>query len=122
MNDLKTFLLNFLESIDYSESKEEFIDNFTSVIYLKSIETLLNTFPQDKQESIRGKLSSATSAEALMTVVNGNFDQKAFQDTARVTSEKVFNEYLDTIQDVLTDEQKSRLQQFLQSISTPATP
>jgi ABC-type long-subunit fatty acid transport system fused permease/ATPase subunit len=116
MKDLKDLILKFLEAIEYSDNKEEFINNFTSIIYLESVETLLNTFPQDKQEVVKQQLSSAKSTEAVMAIVNINFDQKSFQDTVTVASEKVFTEYLDLIKDVLTDKQKSKLQQFLQLI------
>jgi len=46
MNDLKNILLKFLEAIEYSDDKEEFIDNFTTIIYLDSVETLLVTLPK----------------------------------------------------------------------------
>jgi predicted lactoylglutathione lyase len=118
MNDLKNILLKFLETIKYSDNKEEFINNFTTIIYLDSIEALLITFPQDKQSLIKQQLSSAKSTEELMVIVNSNFNQQSFHDTVAATSQKVFNEYLDEIKDVLTDEQKSKLQQFFQSIST----
>jgi len=57
-----------------------------------------------------------------MTVVNSNFNQQSFQDAVTAASQKVFSEYLDEIKDVLTDEQRSKMQQFLQSISAHTTP
>lgn len=121
MNDLKNILLKFLETIEYSDNKEEFINNFTTIIYLNSVEALLITLPQDKQDSIKQQIGSAKTTEELMMIVNNNFNQQSFQDAVSATSQKVFNEYLDEIKDVLTDEQKSKLQQFLQLISAPAT-
>jgi hypothetical protein len=122
MNDLKNILLKFLEAIEYSDDKEEFIDNFTTIIYLDSIETLLVTLPEDKQALIKEQIGLAKSTEELMTVVNSNFNQQSFQDAVAAASQKVFSEYLDEIKDVLTDEQKSKMQQFLQSISAHTTP
>jgi hypothetical protein len=122
MNDLKNILLKFLEAIEYSDDKEEFIDNFTTIIYLDSVETLLVTLPEDKQALIKEQIGLAKSTEELMTVVNSNFNQQSFQDAVTAASQKVFSEYLDEIKDVLTDEQRSKMQQFLQSISAHTTP
>ena len=115
MNELKNFILNFLEIIEYTGEKEEFIDKFTSIIYLDSVEALLKALPQEKQDLIKQQLSSAVSTEELMTVVNSNFDQKSFQDSVATTAKTVFGEYLEEIEDVLTGEQKTKLEDFFES-------
>lgn len=112
MNDLRGFLTNFLTTIDYPDDKDEFINQLTSTIYLEAVSEVLKSEPQDKQDRIKQQLSSATTPEALLQVVDKNFDQETFQETLKTTSQKVFADYLETINPVLTDEQKTKLEQF----------
>ena|SRR3989344_8933650 len=115
MNDLRIFLSNFLNTINYPESKEDFINKFLSAIYLETIDELIKTLPQDKQALISQKLESAKTPEFLQQVVNNNFDQNLFNKTLQKTSERLFREYLETINETLTDEQKDKLQEYFAS-------
>lgn len=120
MNDIKTFLNNFLTAIDYPDDKEEFINNLTSAIYLETINVLLDLQSQEKKEQIKQQLSLATTPENLQEVVNNNFDKVVFENTIKDCSQKVFLDYLDTIDSSLTEEQKIKIQQYFASV-TPQT-
>lgn len=113
MIDLKTFLQNFLNTIDYPDDKEKFISKLLFAIYSASVDEAMNTLPQDKQTSIKQQLQTVPNFESLQQIINNNFDQSIFQEALKRNSEKVFSEYIDTIDPVLSGDQKSKLQAFL---------
>jgi hypothetical protein len=117
MNDLKTFLSNFLDTINYPDNKEEFINKLLSAIYLDAVDESLKTLPAEKQTEIRDKFKTATTPEAIQEVVNTSFDQNLFQQALQKSSQKLFSEYLQTIDDVLSDEQKTKLQGYFSSVA-----
>jgi hypothetical protein len=121
MNDLKTFLSNFLDTINYPDNKEEFINNLLSAIYLDAVDESLKTLPQEKQTEIQEKFKTVTTPEAIQEVVSSNFDQNLFQQTLQKSSQKVFSEYLETIGDVLSVEQKTKLDEYFASQAPKAT-
>ena len=122
MNDLKTFLNNFLTTIDYPDDKEEFINKLTSAIYLDAVDETLKTLPQEKQAEIQEKLKTATTPEAIQEIVNASFDKNIFQQALQKSSQTVFADYLQTIEDTLSDEQKIKLQEYFASVSPNQIP
>jgi len=115
MNDLKTFLSNFLDTINYPDNKEEFINKLLSAIYIDALDESLKSLPQDKQTEIQEKFKTAITPEAVQAVVAESFDQKVFEQTLQKSSQKLFSEYLQTIDDVLSEEQKVKLDQYFAS-------
>lgn len=115
MNDLRTFISNFLDIINYPDNKEEFTDKLISTIYIDAIDKSLKTVSQDKQKEIQEKLKTATTPEAIQEVVSTNFDQDLFRQTLQKSSQTVFADYLQTIEDTLSEEQKAKLQQYFSS-------
>lgn len=121
MNDLKTFTSNFLDTINYPDNKEEFTNKLITAIYLDAIDEFLKTLPLEKQTEIQDKLKTATTSEVIQEVVNTSFDQTLFQQTLQKSSQTVFSDYLQTIEDTLSEEQKTKLQQYFSSqTSQPA--
>ena len=118
MNDLKHFFADFLNIINYPDDKKEFTNKFLNTIYLETIGELIKTLPQDKQELISQTLQSAKTPELLQQAVNNTFDQTLFNKTLQNTSQKVFNEYLQTIDTALTPDQKVKLQQYFASLKS----
>jgi len=112
MNDLKVFLINFLDTINYPDEKQEFINKFLSAIYLETIEELIKTLPQQKQNLINQTLESAKTPALLQQAVNNTFDQTLLNKTLQSKSQKLFAEYLETINETLTEEQKNKLQEY----------
>lgn len=115
MNDLKNFLVNCLTIIDYRNDKEEFINRLSATIYLTTVNELLTSLPQEKQGFIKQQLSSAATPEELLEVVNGNFEKNIFEDELKKTSEKLFVEYIESIEPSLSEEQKTKLYKYFAS-------
>ena len=116
MNEFKLFLNNFLDLINYPDDKQEFINKFLSAIYLETIEELIKTLPQDKQAVISQTLESAKTPEFLQQFVKTHFDQTIFNQTLQKTSQKLFSEYIETISDTLSEEQKDKLSEYFSSL------
>lgn len=116
MNDLKASLQNFLETIEYPDNKEEFINKLISTMYLETLDELLNTLPQDKREALKQQFTSVSTPEAMQEIVNNNFDQKTFEEALKRNSRKIFTEYVDTISPTLSEEQRVKLQAYLSSV------
>lgn len=119
MNDLKSFLNNFLEIINYTDDRDEFVNKLIQAIYSETLETLIQTLPQDRQLIIKQSFESAKTPDLLQQAVNTTFDQKLFNDTFQKTSQKLFTEYLETIDEALTEDQKMRLKQYSSSLKQP---
>jgi len=115
MTDLRTFLQDFLTTIEYPDNKEEFIKNFLFFVYLRTIDGLLGILPPDKQSIIKLQLENSSSIESLQQIVKENFEQKSLEDSLKINSEKIFSDYVQMIQPDLSDEQKNRLQTYFSS-------
>ncbi len=117
MNDINIFFKKFLEIIDYPDDKQEFINKFTATIYLEAVRSLLSLLSEEKQSVIKQQLNIATTPEAITEVVKNNFEKKAFEEALKTASQKVFADYTQTISEILSDEQKTKLQLFFSSIT-----
>lgn len=115
MNDLRDFLNKFLDTINYPDDKQEFINKLLSVIYLETIDNLIQTLPSERQALVTQAFQGAKTPDFLQQTVGNIFDPALFNDTLQSTSQKVFNEYLQTIETVLTQDQKVKLQQYFSS-------
>ncbi len=56
-NDFKSVLLRILESIDYTNDKEAFSNQFLGFINAQSINDLITSLSTDQQESIKNELT-----------------------------------------------------------------
>lgn len=109
MDDIKLLLNNFLEIINYPDNREDFINKFISNSYLESVEVELTKLPADKQVEVNNQLKIAVTFHELQKIVNENFDQKEFEETLKLTTQKLFTEYLQLIDADLSEEQKNKL-------------
>jgi hypothetical protein len=114
--EIRKILTTILEIIDYPENKEEFINKLTSSICLETLNQLLVSLPEEKQTQIKDQLKNIQTADAFEQIINSNFDQNLFQETVKITTQKIFTEYLQTIEDVLTEEQKIKLDNFFKTL------
>ena len=109
MNDIRSFFNTFLQTINYPDNKDEFIENMVKIIYLETINELIETLPQDKQPLIIQSLESANTPELLLKLVNSTFNQDVFNKTLTDKTTTVFTEYLQTIDNSITETQKIEL-------------
>lgn len=121
MNDLKTFLSSFLDIINYPDNKQEFINKLLSIIYLETVTELIKALPQDKRIKIEESFKTAITPELVQEVVSASFDKDIFEQALQQTSQKVFAEYLQTINGTLSDEQKAKLQEYFDSVKPQST-
>lgn len=118
MDSLNFFLNNFLDIINYPDGKDEFRNKFINAAYLKAIDDLIANLSSDKQEDIRVKIKTVTSPEMLQDIVSSNFEKNSFEQALKASSQKLFIEYSQTIDDILTQDQKVKLQEFYNSQNT----
>lgn len=115
MDDLRKTLSNFLEIIDYLGNREEFVEKLLNSIYLQSLNDLIQTLSNEKREIVLQSLESVKSPELLSKAVNLNFDQQKVNQSLINNTQKIFTEYLQTIEEDLTEDQKVKLKQYFSS-------
>ncbi len=99
-------IVNILDIIGYGDEKIAFADEFLTLCQQRAVTDLYNSLPQDKRagkdpgQVIKKIFTPAQSLEAI---------QK--------TTEKMLNEYLETIYPKLSEEQTKNLRAYLNSIS-----
>lgn len=89
--ELNQVILQILTIIDYADDKDAFAAELLQLIQQKAFVSFLQSLPQDKQEAYN-KIASDTLKDA-------------------------FAEYTKTIQVTLSEEQKQKLQQYLNSFT-----
>lgn len=119
MDELKNFISQFLEIINYQEDKIEFTNKFLSEVYLQAVDRLLKTLPADRQPLIIQHLESAKTPELLQQAVASQFDKSALESALQNTMQEMFADYLKTIEPALSDQQKTNLKNYFQTFQNP---
>lgn len=122
MDSAKKILLKILETIDYSDDREKFADEFIKNVHLQSLLDLISTLPTDKQEEIKTKLSAnANDSNKITSLVSTYFSQQQMQDALETSAKKAVTKYIETIDHTLSTIQRQQLADTFQGLRTTAS-
>jgi len=117
--DFKNILIKILETINYSEDKDEFVAEFLKNIQLESLLDLINTLPSNKQEDIKNQLSkSSDNQKKVAEILEIYFLQDQIQQSLENVSKNAVIKYIQTISQTLSDSQRANLIEVLESFSS----
>lgn len=117
MTDPKEIIIKILEIIDFEEDKEEYAKKFIQVCEEQAILELLKGMSDEKREELAGRVTEENTDKENSKILKEYFSEKDYSQALESASERVFRDYLDTIEPTLSPEQKEKLEKFLDSIS-----
>lgn len=114
----KNILQQILTAIDYKGDTNKFIFEYLRNIYLETMFSLIKTLPQDQQDKIAAEIqTNANDADKIQSILNTKFSNEQIQKILEEISKKTTVQFIESINDSLSQDQKQKLQQILLSIS-----
>jgi enoyl-[acyl-carrier-protein] reductase (NADH) len=115
MNSYRDTLRKILESIDYTEDKDTFIEEFMRILQLKVVAALVQKLTPDKQREIEKLLE-----EESKIVLENYFTEEEIKSTISKISKELGEEYIKSIAHTLSESQKETLDGVLREVSKQA--
>ncbi len=117
MDNTKSILLKILDAIGYTDDKEKFAIEFIETIKLQSLSNLIKLLPVDKQLEAQQKLTeNSNNPEIFANILNNYFNQSEMEQSLHKTAKDMFSDYLQSINDSLSVEQKQNLAKALKAL------
>ena len=114
MLNIQDLLLKILNIIEYSDSKEEFVNKFITNVHLQALLDLISTLPLERQEEIKFSLArSFDQADRVARTLGAYFSQEQIKDAFEATARDYVEKYLEAIDDTLSNDQRQELAKLL---------
>jgi hypothetical protein len=117
--DPKEILLNVLTIIDYKDDKETFANQFLQLCMQRALVDIVEALPQDQQKTIQEEVTPDKKPEEVQQILQRYFSQEQYLQQLQLSTQALFQDYIQTITPTLSDDQKQKLQQYLTSIIPP---
>src|ERR1035437_10000665 len=108
MNDAKTNFGKMLDIVGYSGDKEELYNNLLGLCYFNALTDLIETLPEDKREGAGNEILKTKDQQQAKNVKK-YFNEAQITDALKKSSEKIFQEYYDSIKTSLSESQITEL-------------
>ena len=97
MFNLQDLLLKILTIIEYTDDKEEFVNQFIINVHLQAFLDLILTLPIDRQEEIKLALArSSQYADKMTRILSTYFSQTQILDVLEAVSRDSVGKYIPT--------------------------
>ncbi len=107
-------LIKILTTIDYTDNKEEFVNQFIINIHLQAFLDLISTLPIDRQEEFKLTLArNSKYADKIKRILSTYFSQAQIQESFEVASKDSIEKYIKAINDTLSNHQRQELAKLL---------
>ncbi|HRN95900.1 MAG TPA: hypothetical protein PLD54_00460 [Candidatus Levybacteria bacterium] len=110
-----------LDLIGYTADKDQFIKEFIELVHLKTMQSVLLTFPEDKQKEISDQLVNANHEDVVKKVIVDNFQKELYSKMLSDTYAEMIREYIESIVPSLSKVQISELKNYFRSNLSPQT-
>lgn len=118
MDVQKKLVLKILDITKTESDKETFADIFTNLIFEETVYTLIRSLPKARQESASKKWdANVDNPAALVSFLKHYFTQEQIEQASEKVAEKAMQDYLKSIDDKLTDDQRRELVKLAESMA-----
>lgn len=108
------FLRKVLKAIDFRGDQDSFIERFLNVIFQRALLELAMGLPPDKRDSIKNELKGSSSVGDMAEVINKYFSSQSVQTAVFNASQKMMEEYIQSILPTLSAHQIEELEKIAQ--------
>ncbi len=108
------FLRKVLKAIDFRGDQDSFIERFLNVISQRALLELVEGLPPDKRDSIRDELKGSSNIGDMAGVINKYFSSQSVQTAVFNASQKMMEEYIQSILPTLSAHQIEELEKIAQ--------
>jgi hypothetical protein len=110
MDDAKSIILKILDTIDYSDDKERFADEFLQSVQLHALSNLIQSLPADRQNEIKEELTkNSNSPDVVAGVLKKYFSESEIQQSVQKEAQDAVSDYIKTINNSLSAEQRNNI-------------
>jgi geranylgeranyl pyrophosphate synthase len=99
------------------ENPQTYIQKFNEKVIENTLQKLILELDDDEKKDIQTKLQNINDIQAQSKILIDHFDKAKIAQYTQESSEKLLRELLDSIDSLLTSEQKEKLTAYFQSIS-----
>ena len=115
MNDAKTNFGKMLDIVGYTGDKDELYNSLFGLCYFNALVDLIEILPEDKREEA-GKQILETKDQQQAENVKKYFNETQITEALRKSSEKIFQDYYNSIKPSLSQPQIIELNNYLGSV------
>ena len=113
----KDLLQKILDAIDNQDDKGKFIFEYLRNIYLETMFSLIKTLPQDQQDVVIAEIqTSANDSNKIQGILNAKFTDEQIEKKLEEVSKTTTIQFIDSINDSLSQDQKTKLQETLATL------
>ena len=120
MDSNKVNFSKILDIIGYSGDKEELSNNFLGLCYSNALVDLAQILPEEKREEV-SKAILGTKDEEQAENLKKYFSQEQITDALKKASEKIFEDYYESIKPTLSESKISQLNDYFTTIASSQT-
>lgn len=119
----KDILLKILGAIDYADDKDAFVKEFTEVVNIQALESLISALPQDQQDTLKNELTANKDySEKVSEILRGRFPAEQMQKSLEETMQKSVTEWMQAVNPTLNDVQRQKLLDLSQELNPTPPP
>jgi len=112
----KQILLKILEITGYKGDKEKFTNDFLSLCIQKTLPDLIDSMPYEKQVELSQRINFMTPEKQEIIILE-YINQEVFDKAHLAVTIKTLQDYMNSIQSTLTEDQKFKLEAFLSTLT-----
>ena len=109
------FMLQLLSIIEYQDNKEQFVEEFVTLIYKQALVELLSSLPADNQDAVRKLVNQQKELNRAVDALEKSEWAQTYNLALALASKKILEEYIQTINSSLTPNQKEMVELLFQT-------
>jgi hypothetical protein len=122
MKTINDVILKILESIEYADDKEVFVNKFMNNVSLQAFVDLTQTLTQDKQEELKKAFAAAgEDAQKINDIVKSYFSKEQINSALENAAKNAVTEWMQVVDPTLSDPQRQKLIDLSQQFASPVT-
>lgn len=120
MKNPKEIISKALELIGYDGDKDAFANKLLENILEQAVLDLIETLPQDKQDSLKQELNGIADPQKIHDVVTTYATSEEYSKVLEQTAAKVMEDWLVKVGPSLSETQRVDLETYLASLKPPS--
>jgi hypothetical protein len=112
---LQSILIQILTIINYPKEKEAFVIEFGDMCISKTLAIVAEPLIENKREELVNKIKDIADPNEALAIIGQYIAIDTYQKTLEQTTQNLFEDFLNTIEPDLTEEQSKTLDDYFAS-------
>jgi hypothetical protein len=115
-HSIREILTNVLDIINYPDDKEAFLIEFGDLCINKALTIATKSLSPDKQQELLSKIKDITDPQQAEEIIGDYIAIEEYNKALEEATKELFENFLETVEPELTEEQDAALDEYLATI------